>query len=63
MSLIIKYSLDSHFAATLTQEQKIERVLAMKFLHLEWLHIDTIDNLEICENLETLYLQHVGSLT
>lgn len=60
MSLILKYSLDSHVAAQLSQPEMIEKVLALKFLHLEWLRLDNIDGLEICENLETLYLQHVS---
>jgi hypothetical protein len=42
----------------LSQEEKIEMVLELKSIHLEWLNIKKIENLEVFEKLTILYLQH-----
>jgi len=58
MKLITKTSIKSHIAASLSEEEKIEVLLELKVIHLDWLNIKIIENLDVFTHLETLYLQY-----
>lgn len=58
MKLIIKTSISSTVAASLSEEEKVDVLVALKVIHLEWLNIKQIENLDVFTNLETLYLQY-----
>jgi len=40
---------------------RIEKVLSLKTISLEWCNLAEIDNLEVFEKLKTLYLQYVSN--
>lgn len=58
MKLILKTSVSSTVSATLSEEDKVDVLIALKVIHLEWLNIKEIANLDVFTNLETLYLQY-----
>jgi len=58
MKLITKTSIKSEIAASLSEEEKIDMLLGLKIVHLEWLNIKRIENLDVFTNLESLYLQY-----
>lgn len=58
MKLILKTSVSSTVAATLSEEDKVDVLIALKVIHLEWLNIKQIENLDVFTHLETLYLQY-----
>lgn len=54
--LIIKLNFPSY--EDLTYEEKLERLMDLETLHLEWAQITRIDNLELFSRIKTLHLQH-----
>jgi len=58
MKLITKTSIKSHVAESLSEEEKIDVILGLKIIHLDWLNIKMIEKLDVFTNLETLYLQY-----
>lgn len=58
LKLIMKTSLDSGVLATLSEEEKIDMIVKLKVIHLDWLNIKKIQNLDVFTHVETLYLQY-----
>lgn len=58
MKLITRTSIKSEIAANLSEEEKIDTLLSLKIVHLEWLNVKRIENLDVFTNLESLYLQY-----
>jgi Leucine-rich repeat (LRR) protein len=56
--LITKTSIKSEIAATLSEEEKVDTLVGLKIVHLEWLNIKKIQNLDVFTHLESLYLQY-----
>ena len=58
LKLITKTSIKSEIASTLSEEEKVDVLVGLKIVHLEWLNIKKIQNLDVFTHLESLYLQH-----
>eukprot|EP01017_Pseudomicrothorax_dubius_P019051 TRINITY_DN2097_c0_g1_i4.p1 TRINITY_DN2097_c0_g1~~TRINITY_DN2097_c0_g1_i4.p1 ORF type:complete len:105 (-),score=28.66 TRINITY_DN2097_c0_g1_i4:715-1029(-) len=58
-SLISKYCLDPKVVSSLNEEQKLDLLLDLEILHLEWLNIRRIENLDAFDKVKSLYLQYV----
>lgn len=58
LKLITKTSIKSEIASTLSEEEKVDVLVGLKIVHLEWLNIKKIENLDVFTHLESLYLQY-----
>jgi len=58
LKLITKTSIKSEIASTLSEEEKVDMLVGLKIVHLEWLNIKKIQNLDVFTHLESLYLQY-----
>ncbi|CAD8165054.1 unnamed protein product [Paramecium pentaurelia] len=58
LALILKTSIDQNFIDIMTEDQKTNELMSLKTIHLEFLNIRKIENLELFDKLQILFLQH-----